>query len=112
MHIPTGLSVKCTQERTQIMNRAIAMEMLRAKLLVVLEEQQAKEVCMAGGGCTQCRGMQIGTEDPPALKIRRTMGRCLLPLCPPPTHMAIDILPHPRSSPTLHALAPHPRSGR
>jgi len=43
-HTPTGLSVKCTQERTQQANRAIAMDMLKAKLLVVLEEQKAQRV--------------------------------------------------------------------
>ncbi len=32
------------QERTQLANRAIAMDMLRAKLLVVMEEQAAKKV--------------------------------------------------------------------
>ena len=60
VHVPTGLSVKCTQERTQLLNRAIAMELLRAKLLVVLEEQQAREVCGGpggrGGGEGCCRG--------------------------------------------------------
>ena len=45
VHVPTGLAVKCTQERTQLLNRGIAMDMLRAKLLVVLEEQQAQQVC-------------------------------------------------------------------
>ena len=44
VHLPTGLAVKCTQERSQLQNRVIAMGQLRAKLLVVLEEQQAKEV--------------------------------------------------------------------
>ncbi len=29
VHLPTGLAVKCTQERTQLANRAIAMQMLR-----------------------------------------------------------------------------------
>ena len=52
VHLPTGLAVKCTQERSQLQNRVIAMGQLRAKLLVVLEEQQAKEVWggTVGGG--------------------------------------------------------------
>jgi peptide chain release factor 2 len=41
VHNPTGLAVKCTSHRTQLQNRATALERLRAKLLVVLEEQQA-----------------------------------------------------------------------
>jgi hypothetical protein len=45
LHVPTGIAVKCTQERSQIQNKEIAMRWLRAKLLVVLEEQQAKKVC-------------------------------------------------------------------
>jgi len=39
-HLPSGVSVRCTQERSQLMNRAIALEMLRAKLLVVKMEQK------------------------------------------------------------------------
>jgi peptide chain release factor 2 len=44
VHKPTSLAVKCTQERSQSQNRSIAMDMLRAKLLVVLEEQRASMV--------------------------------------------------------------------
>lgn len=44
LHKPTGIAVKCTQERSQAQNRSIAMDMLRAKLLVVLEEQRATMV--------------------------------------------------------------------
>ena len=33
-HLPTGLSVRCTQERSQLMNRAIALKILKEKLLV------------------------------------------------------------------------------
>ena len=58
VHLPTGLAVKCTQERSQLQNRVIAMGQLRAKLLVVLEEQQAKEVwglaSREGGGASAC----------------------------------------------------------
>jgi peptide chain release factor 2 len=39
-HLPTGLMVKCTQERSQLQNRAIALKILKAKLLVVQREQQ------------------------------------------------------------------------
>ena len=33
-HLPSGLAVRCTQERSQLANRAIALKMLREKLLV------------------------------------------------------------------------------
>ena len=49
VHKPTGLAVKCTQERSQLQNRAIAMDMLRAKLLVVLEEQKTSELAEIRG---------------------------------------------------------------
>lgn len=41
-HLPSGVSVRCTQERSQLMNRAIALETLRAKLLVVKMEQKVR----------------------------------------------------------------------
>ena len=40
-HLPTGLAVKCTQERSQLQNRAIALRLLKSKLLVVQREQEA-----------------------------------------------------------------------
>jgi peptide chain release factor 2 len=43
-HVPTGLSVKCTEERTQPLNKALAMKYLRGKLLAVMEEQKAEEL--------------------------------------------------------------------
>jgi len=59
-HVPTGLSVKCTQERTQAANRQIAMDMLKAKLLVVLEEQQAQKVAEIRGDAVKAEwGQQI-----------------------------------------------------
>lgn len=44
LHIPTGISVRCAQERSQLMNKTRAMEILKAKLLVVAEEQRVKEL--------------------------------------------------------------------
>eukprot|EP00741_Cyanophora_paradoxa_P007746 tig00001206_g7494.t1 len=43
IHKPTGIRIFCTQERSQLQNRARAMEILRAKLFEIkLQEQQAE----------------------------------------------------------------------
>lgn len=60
MHIPTGLAVKCTEHRTQQQNRATAMERLTAKLLVVLEEQEAAALADIRGDLVKAEwGQQI-----------------------------------------------------
>mmetsp|Transcript_6705 Transcript_6705/g.9072 ORF Transcript_6705/g.9072 Transcript_6705/m.9072 type:complete len:424 (-) Transcript_6705:253-1524(-) len=43
-HIPTGIAVRCTQERSQARNKELALKMLKEKILVIMEEQQAKEL--------------------------------------------------------------------
>uniref|UniRef100_A0A7S2UWG0 Prokaryotic-type class I peptide chain release factors domain-containing protein n=1 Tax=Fibrocapsa japonica TaxID=94617 RepID=A0A7S2UWG0_9STRA len=59
-HLPTGLSVKCTQERTQTMNRALALKALKEKILVIMEEQQAKELAQIRGDMVEATwGQQI-----------------------------------------------------
>ncbi len=40
VHIPTGVAVRCASERSQAQNRNKAMQLLRAKLLVIREEQR------------------------------------------------------------------------
>ena len=55
-HKPTGVVVKCQQEKSQIKNRAMAMKMLRAKLYEMeLEKQQSAR--------DAARKSQVGTGD-------------------------------------------------
>jgi peptide chain release factor 2 len=39
-HIPTGISVRCSQERSQLQNKDRAMQLLKAKLMVIAQEQR------------------------------------------------------------------------
>jgi peptide chain release factor 1 len=55
-HKPTGVVVKCQQEKSQIKNRSMAMRMLRAKLYEMeLEKQQSAR--------DAARRSQVGTGD-------------------------------------------------
>ncbi|MDD5060147.1 MAG: peptide chain release factor 1 [Candidatus Omnitrophica bacterium] len=55
-HIPTGTVVACQDERSQIKNRAKAMRVLRARILEVKIEAEARKQSSA-------RKIQIGTGD-------------------------------------------------
>lgn len=55
-HLPTGTVVACQDERSQIKNRAKAMRVLRARILEVKIETEAKRLSSA-------RKTQIGTGD-------------------------------------------------
>lgn len=48
-HIPSGIVVKCTQERSQLQNRAIALEMIASKLLAIKEEEQKSKLAQLKG---------------------------------------------------------------
>ncbi|MBI2476005.1 MAG: PCRF domain-containing protein [Candidatus Taylorbacteria bacterium] len=56
IHIPTGIDVRCTSERSQAKNREKAMSILAAKIQALKEEEEAKKY--AGE-----RKNQIGTGD-------------------------------------------------
>ena len=43
-HLPSNISVRCTQERSQLQNKEKAMLLLKAKLLVIAKEQRASEI--------------------------------------------------------------------
>ena len=44
MHHPTGIRIFCTQARTQLANKELAMQLLRAKLFELEQEKQASEI--------------------------------------------------------------------
>jgi len=49
LHIPTGIAVRCSQERSQLQNREKALAILKSKLLVIAQEQRAKEIAEIKG---------------------------------------------------------------
>jgi len=48
-HKPTGIVVKCREERSQVQNRERAMKMLKAKLAIIEEEKYNKELSAEKG---------------------------------------------------------------
>jgi peptide chain release factor 2 len=49
VHLPTGLAVRCSQERSQLQNKEKALVLLKAKLLVIAQEQRAAEIAEIRG---------------------------------------------------------------
>ena len=59
-HLPTGLAVRCTEERSQLQNKEKALARLKAKLLVIAREQRAKEIAEIRGDMVEAAwGNQI-----------------------------------------------------
>ena len=53
-HIPTGIRFKVTQERSQLKNKELAMQMLRAKLYQMAQDERSAAIAST-------RKMQVGT---------------------------------------------------
>ena len=49
VHLPTGLAVRCSQERSQLQNKEKALILLKAKLLIIAQEQRAAEIAEIRG---------------------------------------------------------------
>nr|WP_297088815.1 peptide chain release factor 2 [Thermoleptolyngbya sp. C42_A2020_037] len=59
-HLPTGILVRCTEERSQLQNKEKALARLKAKLLVIAKEQRAKEIADIRGDMVEAAwGNQI-----------------------------------------------------
>jgi len=58
-HIPTGIIVACQNERSQIQNREVAMQMLRSKLIERREREREEEAAAISG---QLKKIEWGSQ--------------------------------------------------
>ena len=49
LHKPTGIVVKCQQERSQLQNKENAMQILASKLLAIRQEEHEKKLAQLKG---------------------------------------------------------------
>ena len=59
-HLPSKISVRCTEERSQLKNKEKAMNLLKAKLLVIAKQQRAAQIADIKGDIVEAAwGNQI-----------------------------------------------------
>jgi peptide chain release factor 2 len=59
-HIPSGLAVKCSTERSQLLNKAEALARLKAKLVTIAQEQALADFNQIKGDAVEATfGQQI-----------------------------------------------------
>lgn len=59
-HIPTGISIRSSDQRSQAQNKKIALQRLKSKLLVIAQEQQAQAIADIKGDLVRAEwGQQI-----------------------------------------------------
>lgn len=58
-HVPTGIIVACQNERSQIQNREVAMQMLRSKLIEKREREREEEAAAISG---QLKKIEWGSQ--------------------------------------------------
>lgn len=59
-HIPTGVTVRCQEERSQAQNKTRALALLTARLLVIAQEQAAAEIATIRGDVIRAEwGQQV-----------------------------------------------------
>jgi len=59
-HKPTGINIKCTEERSQSMNKALALKRLKAQLLAIAQEQRCAEIQAIRGDAVEAAwGAQV-----------------------------------------------------
>lgn len=60
LHKPTGVAVRCTEERSQLQNKEKALAILKAKLMIIAQEQKAQEIAQIRGDLVEAAwGTQI-----------------------------------------------------